>query len=64
MVSVNGYGWPMYRGGPMYFADSIGLPKVLATLKQLQQQDGDDFWQPAPLIEKLAAEGKGFKDLN
>lgn len=54
----------MYRGGPMYFADSIGLPKVLATLKQLQQQDGDDFWQPAPLIEKLAAEGKGFKDLN
>ena len=40
VVWVNGYGWPMYRGGPMHFADSIGLPKVLATLKEFQQQDG------------------------
>ncbi len=64
VVWVNGYGWPMYRGGPMHFADSIGLPKVLATLKEFQQQDGGDFWQPAPLIEKLVAEGKGFKNLN
>ena len=64
VVWVNGYGWPMYRGGPMHFADSIGLPKVLATLKEFQQQDGGDFWQPAPLIEKLVAEGKAFKNLN
>jgi 3-hydroxyacyl-CoA dehydrogenase len=64
VVWVNGYGWPMYRGGPMHFADSIGLPKVLATLKEFQQQDGGDFWQPASLIEKLVAEGKGFKNLN
>jgi len=64
VVWVNGYGWPMYRGGPMHFADSIGLPDVLATLKEFQERDGDDFWQPAPLIEKLVGEGKDFKDLN
>jgi 3-hydroxyacyl-CoA dehydrogenase len=64
VVWVNGYGWPMYRGGPMHFADSIGLPNVLATLKEFQQQDNDDFWQPAQLIERLVAEGKSFGDLN
>jgi 3-hydroxyacyl-CoA dehydrogenase len=63
VVWVNGYGWPTYRGGPMYYADSIGLPNVLATLKRFQQQDSDDFWKPASLIEKLVAEGKGFKDV-
>ena len=63
IVWVNGYGWPVYRGGPMYYADSIGLDKVCARLKEYQQQDADDFWQPAPLIEKLVAEGKGFKDM-
>ena len=63
VVWVNGYGWPLYRGGPMYHADSIGLDKVAARLKEFQKQDNDDFWQPAPLIEKLVDEGKGFKDM-
>jgi len=63
VVWVNGYGWPVYRGGPMHFADSIGLEKIAARLKEFQAQDNDDFWQPAPLIEKLVAEGKGFKDM-
>jgi len=63
VVWVNGYGWPVYRGGPMYYADSIGLDKVMARLMEFLEQDGDDFWQPAPLIKKLAAEGKGFKDM-
>lgn len=63
VVWVNGYGWPLYRGGPMFYADSIGLDKVAARLKEFQQQDGDDFWQPAALIEKLVGEGKGFKDM-
>jgi 3-hydroxyacyl-CoA dehydrogenase len=63
VVWVNGYGWPLYRGGPMFYADSIGLDKVAARLKEFQEQDGDDFWQPAPLIEKLVSEGKGFKDM-
>ena len=63
VVWVNGYGWPVYRGGPMYYADSIGLGKVMERLKAFQEQDGDDFWEPAPLIKKLVAEGKGFKDM-
>lgn len=63
VVWVNGYGWPVYRGGPMFYADTVGLDKVLAKLKEFQEQHGDDFWQPATLIEKLVAEGKGFKDL-
>jgi 3-hydroxyacyl-CoA dehydrogenase len=63
VVWVNGYGWPVYRGGPMYYADSIGLDKVMARLKEFLEQDGDDFWEPAPLIKKLVAEDKGFKDM-
>jgi 3-hydroxyacyl-CoA dehydrogenase len=64
VVWVNGYGWPVYRGGPMYYADTIGLDKIMARLGEFQEQDGDDFWEPAPLIKKLVAEGKGFKDMN
>ncbi len=64
VVWVNGYGWPVYRGGPMYYADTIGLDKVMQRLKEFQEQDDDDFWEPAPLIKKLVAEGKGFKDMS
>jgi len=63
VVWVNGYGWPVYRGGPMFYADTIGLDKISARLKEFQQQDNDDFWKPAALIEKLVSEGKGFKDM-
>jgi 3-hydroxyacyl-CoA dehydrogenase len=63
VVWVNGYGWPVYRGGPMLYADTIGLDKVMARLEEFQAQDGDDFWEPAALIKKLVAEGKGFKDI-
>ena len=62
MVWINGYGWPVYRGGPMFYGDLIGLPKVLARMKEFQSQMGDDF-KPAALLEKLVAEGKGFKDV-
>ena len=64
VVWVNGYGWPVYRGGPMFYADLVGLPNILAQLKAFQQQDNDDFWQPADLLEKLVADGKSFGDLN
>ncbi len=63
VVWVNGYGWPVYRGGPMFYADTVGLDKVLAKLQEFQEQDDDDFWQPALLIGELVSEGKGFKDL-
>jgi 3-hydroxyacyl-CoA dehydrogenase len=62
VVWVNGYGWPVYRGGPMYYADQVGLPKVLEKLKEYQATMGD-IWQPAALIEQLVAEGKSFKDM-
>ena len=64
VVWVNGYGWPVYRGGPMYYADAVGLDNVLAKLKEFGERDGGDFWKPAALIEKLVSEGKSFKDLN
>jgi 3-hydroxyacyl-CoA dehydrogenase len=63
VVWVNGYGWPVYRGGPMMYGDQIGGPdKVLAKMKEFQGAMGDDF-KPAALLEKLAAEGKKFADL-
>ena len=57
-VYVNGYGFPAYTGGPMWFADVQGLDKVLADLERFHQETGDDFWKPAGLIRKLVAEGK------
>lgn len=59
IVWINGYGWPVYRGGPMFYADTIGLKTVLAKLKEYQAKFGDDF-KPAALLEKLAAEGGTF----
>ena len=62
IVWINGYGWPVYRGGPMLYGDTVGLDKVLAKMKEFHAQMGDDF-KPAALLEKLVAEGKGFKNL-
>ena len=62
MVYLTGYGFPIYRGGAMLYADMIGLPKVIEQMKAFQQNPHDDaaFWEPAPLLAKLAAEGKNF----
>jgi 3-hydroxyacyl-CoA dehydrogenase len=62
IVWINGYGWPVYRGGPMFYGDTIGLGKVLDKMKQFEGQMGAEF-KPSALLEKLVAEGKGFKDL-
>ncbi|MBW2180324.1 MAG: enoyl-CoA hydratase/isomerase family protein [Deltaproteobacteria bacterium] len=61
VIWLNGYGWPIYLGGPMFWADLIGLDKILETLKKFNNQFGDE-WKPAPLLEKLVKEGKQFKD--
>ncbi|MBM3808601.1 MAG: 3-hydroxyacyl-CoA dehydrogenase [Acidimicrobiia bacterium] len=58
-VYCYGFGYPRHVGGPMFYADAIGLPTVLARVKQYREQCGD-YWQPAALLEKLAAEGKSF----
>ncbi|HTW35575.1 MAG TPA: 3-hydroxyacyl-CoA dehydrogenase NAD-binding domain-containing protein [Rhizomicrobium sp.] len=62
IVWINGYGWPVYRGGPMFYGDLIGLDKVLAKMKEWQAQMGDVF-KPGALLERLVAEGKKFADL-
>jgi 3-hydroxyacyl-CoA dehydrogenase len=59
VVWVNGYGWPVYRGGPMFWADSVGLGKVLESLQTYQKRYGD-AWKPAELLKKLAEQGKTF----
>ncbi|MBV1908442.1 MAG: enoyl-CoA hydratase/isomerase family protein [Kangiellaceae bacterium] len=61
-VWVFGYGFPVHKGGPMFYADTIGLENILHDLKQLQIKYGD-IWQPAPLLQKMALEGKKFCDL-
>ena len=57
VATIMGYGWPVYRGGPMFWADTVGLAKIVAALKDLAAQYGDSF-KPSGLLEKLAAEGK------
>lgn len=63
MVEIHGYGFPRWRGGPMCQADIIGLPKVLAAIRDYAKAD-PLFWKPSPLLEKLVAEGKTFGSLN
>nr|MDP2190925.1 3-hydroxyacyl-CoA dehydrogenase NAD-binding domain-containing protein [Rhodoferax sp.] len=62
MVYLMGYGFPIYRGGPMNYADQVGLFNVVQAMNRFAQNPLDDakFWQPAPLLAKLAAEGKTF----
>ncbi len=62
IVWINGYGWPVYRGGPMFYADTMGLANVVAKLKHYAPRLGPDF-SISPLLERLAAEGKRFQDI-
>jgi 3-hydroxyacyl-CoA dehydrogenase len=61
-VWLNGYGWPVYRGGPMYWGEQIGLGKVLDGMKDFQAKMGDQF-KPSALLETLVADGKKFSDV-
>jgi 3-hydroxyacyl-CoA dehydrogenase len=63
IVYINGYGFPEVTGGPMFWADQQGLDNVLADIKRFGEIYGGDAWKPAPLLEKLVAEGKGFASL-
>jgi 3-hydroxyacyl-CoA dehydrogenase len=60
VIWVYGYGWPVYRGGPMFWADSLGLRAVRDRMLEFQKQSGDAFWAPAPLLSRLADAGQGF----
>jgi 3-hydroxyacyl-CoA dehydrogenase len=59
VVYVNGFGFPRHRGGPMFYADNVGLPTVLARVHEYRRQFGD-YWQPSALLETLVSEGRGF----
>jgi 3-hydroxyacyl-CoA dehydrogenase len=62
IVWINGYGWPVYRGGPMFYADTVGLPQVVAKLEEYGPKLGASF-TISPLLRKLAADGKRFQDM-
>jgi 3-hydroxyacyl-CoA dehydrogenase len=61
VVYLNGYGFPAWRGGPMFYADLVGLGNVLASIEHFQREFGER-WTPAPLLVRLAAEGRTFRE--
>jgi 3-hydroxyacyl-CoA dehydrogenase len=60
VVWLAGYGFPAYRGGPLFYADQIGLKTVYEAILKYQDRHGSEYWKPSALLEKLAREGKGF----
>jgi 3-hydroxyacyl-CoA dehydrogenase len=62
VVWTAGYGFPRYRGGPMFYADTIGLKTLLEGILKYREQFGPMHWQPAPLLEKLVKEGRTLAD--
>ncbi len=62
IVWINGYGWPVYRGGPMFFGDTVGLKKVVDSLNKLAKEMGDE-WAPCELLVKTAEAGGKLSDL-
>jgi 3-hydroxyacyl-CoA dehydrogenase len=59
VVYVYGFGFPRQKGGPMFYADTVGLPTVLSRVKEYRVRFGD-YWDPAPMLERLVADGRGF----
>jgi 3-hydroxyacyl-CoA dehydrogenase len=62
IVWINGYGWPVYRGGPMFYGDTVGLKNVLSRMEAFEKQMGPEL-KPSGLLRRLADEGKRFQDL-
>ncbi|MBL4728313.1 MAG: enoyl-CoA hydratase/isomerase family protein [Gammaproteobacteria bacterium] len=60
VVYVFGYAFPAAKGGPMHYADQIGLQNIVDKICEFRERDGEQYWKPAPLLEKLAKEGKTF----
>jgi 3-hydroxyacyl-CoA dehydrogenase len=63
IIYLNGYGYPSYRGGPMWYADTVGLQKVYDRIREFHEQHGA-WWEPAPLLKRLVEEGKKFADFD
>jgi 3-hydroxyacyl-CoA dehydrogenase len=60
MIWIHGYGFPVHRGGPMFYADQMGLRLIYETILGYAKQPGAEYWTPAPLLERLAKSGAGF----
>ena len=60
VIWVNGYGWPVYRGGPMFWADTVGVGEIAAKVVEYNESLGGRHWEPSPLLQKLAADGSSF----
>ena len=64
IVYINGYGFPAWRGGPMYWAEhSVGLDRVLDRIREFADLHGERYWQPSPLLERLVADGGSLRDI-
>jgi 3-hydroxyacyl-CoA dehydrogenase len=63
IIYLNGYGFPAYRGGPMWYADAVGLDKVYRRISEFHQRHGE-LWEPAALLKRLAEEGRTFAEFN
>ena len=63
MIYLNGYGFPSHRGGPIWYADTVGLKKVYERICEFHERHGE-LWQAAPLLEELAKHGKSFADFS
>jgi 3-hydroxyacyl-CoA dehydrogenase len=64
IVYLNGYGFPSWRGGPMFYADTVGLVNVLSRIQEFEARHGSDLWSPAPLLKRLAQDGRTFVDFD
>jgi 3-hydroxyacyl-CoA dehydrogenase len=62
VVWTSGYGFPRWRGGPMHYADSIGLDRVVEQIRVLADTGGGDYWRPSGALLALAGEGRSFAD--
>jgi len=60
VVWLTGYGFPRFRGGPLFYADRLGVAHVLARIGALRERFGEAYWSPAPRLERLAASGRGL----
>jgi 3-hydroxyacyl-CoA dehydrogenase len=60
IVYIAGYGFPDFRGGPMFYADTVGLANIVRTMRRFAKGYRPDAWEPAPLLKRLAAENRGF----
>jgi 3-hydroxyacyl-CoA dehydrogenase len=61
IVYLNGYGFPVWRGGPMFYADTVGLRYVVEKIEEFERRHGSELWAPAPLLKRLAEAGRTFQ---